>query len=452
MTRAVLLTLLPAALALAGPRYVVEFRLKEDPRACLRGWASECDEDGFRFDRFAGGRQVSVRWDEVIDDDVLSLRRRFKLDLSEDEARGLIPAHRLHFKGGGSLEGLLVRIGDDGRYWLQRAGTLFPFPADRVARVEPIKLPEIEVYDTDELYLRRLKQALPRTPRQHRDLADHLFDIGSFAQARKHYEAAIRLRPRWRRELASRLEEITEVSRDAATARTLSRVRSTYRVRKDYDRARALLEEFIARFPARRRAGLQLLDDLEERQRADQERRVHLIKHVEFDRLVDEHVRQRADLTETLSWSTSRLPRDLARRIGERLGLERQQVEELLETRAGGSPHWATYWSGSFIVSRRARRGQTTPKAIRGDPDRWWARYADGGARANFVKAYAAERLPDLFEVVEVRANECTTCGGKGQVRHVSVRQLSAIRGGHEWLQRCPRCFGARVDRSVAYR
>ena len=76
-----------------------------------------------------------------------------------------------------------------------------------------------------------------------------------------------------------------------------------------------------------------------------------------------------------------------------RLGIDKERYEELLETRRG-APHWATYWSGTHIVAKRA-------KTKKGDGDRWWNSYRDVNTRSSFLKAYGAERLPGhwLFSV-----------------------------------------------------
>jgi len=157
-----------------------------------------------------------VPWDTVVADDRDVLRRRVGLELSEDERLGLIPGHRLHFVGGGADEGLLERIDDERRHWLRRDGMLLPYPGDRVERIEEIKVAEASVYDERELYLRRLERVPPRTARQHRDLADHMADVGNFAAAKEHYGAAIRLEPQWRWDLQGRMEELDGLLRDAS--------------------------------------------------------------------------------------------------------------------------------------------------------------------------------------------------------------------------------------------
>ena len=64
----------------------------------------------------------------------------------------------------------------------------------------------------------------------------------------------------------------------------------------------------------------------------------------------------------------------------------------------------------------------------------------------------AVEKLPDLFEVVQIRRTPCAACGGTGAVKKSSVRGLNALGGRHDWKETCPRCFGAAEDRGIGYR
>ena len=123
------------------------------------------------------------------------------------------------------------------------------------------------------------------------------------------------------------------------------------------------------------------------------------------------------------------------------MGLSDEEYELVRESEPASAPHWASYWSGSFILDKRAKKGQSTQREVRGDPDSWWGAYDDVNTRASWLKAYAAERLPDLFEVVQIRMTPCEKCGGSGQVKHMSIRALAD--GRHEWMEICPRCFGA---------
>ena len=395
-----------------------------------------------------------VPWADLVEDDRDVLRRRVGLVLSEDERLGLIGGHRLHFVGGGTDEGLLERIDGAQRHWLRRGGMLLPYPGDRIDRVEEPKVKQSDVYDEHELYLRRLERVPPKTARQHRDLADHMYDVGNFAAAREHYHAAIRLEPQWRWDLQARLEQVDELMRDEAAANALRKARVAYRLHRDFAKARADLQRFLEEHPDRRRAGLQALDDLEEQYAEEQRKRFTYVKNDEFRRVIEDRLRTSPTLDEALSWVRAEMADEIKRRIGERMGLSPEEVEAFLKQKRTGAPHWASYWSGTFVFDKRAKRGQTTKKAIRGDPEGWWSQYGDVSTRGNFLRAYAAERLPDLFEVIQVTLKDCERCGGTGRTRHVSVTEVGALSGGqgHEWQQLCPRCFGAARDRAVSYR
>jgi len=452
MRRLAALALL-AALAAAGDKSIVEFRLKKDPDAVMRGWLLEFDDDAFRFEPFGTSRRQKIPWDQLVAEDAHTLRLQLKLELTDDERQGLVPGQRIHFDNGQTLDGLLVEIGPDGRHWFKREGLVLPYPRERVKRVEEVKVQESEIYAPEELYLRRLDRIPPTTARQHRDLADYLVDLGRFAEARRHYEEALRLNPEWRAELEGKIETTAAIAQDAQLADVLRRARKESRLDSDYEEAKRRLLEFLDRNPDRRRAVERALDDIEALEARRLAERFHGVKNDEFSRVVRQYLTsRRPTLEEAMQWATETLPHELETSVADRLGLDAEQAREMFKTESKNAPHWASYGHGSFVVSKRAVRGKPTPKQIRGDPESWWDAYDDAGTRSNWLKAYAAERLPDLFEVVQVKTIDCPACGGTGKIKHMSVRELDALGGAHEWYELCRRCYGARLERQVAYR
>ena len=129
------------------------------------------------------------------------------------------------------------------------------------------------------------------------------------------------------------------------------------------------------------------------------------------------------------------------------MGISEEEYSHFMENKGKGAPHHAGYWSGSFAIKDRGvnTRGRG-PKA---DPEKWWDGF-DTQTRSNWLKAYMAENLPDIFEIVSIRHTDCDKCGGTGRVRKMSL--TPAANGKHEWKEICSRCFGARQDRSIAYR
>jgi hypothetical protein len=176
----------------------------------------------------------------------------------------------------------------------------------------------------------------------------------------------------------------------------------------------------------------------------------HRVKNEELDRSIRRYLfKLKPGIDAAKSWVTAELENEVEQRVKERLELTSEEWESFSETRAQGAPHWASYWTGSFVVDRRVKKGKSSSRVTRGDPDDWWASYNDVNTRANWLKAYAAERLK-LFEVVMIRNTPCDRCGGTGQVRKMSLKGLAD--GRHEWMETCPRCCGAGEDRAVGYR
>jgi hypothetical protein len=199
-----------------------------------------------------------------------------------------------------------------------------------------------------------------------------------------------------------------------------------------------------------RRRGEKLIQEIEAKWLERKTARFHRVKNEEMDRAVRRYLSKfQPDLETAKAWALEQLEKTVMEQTGRRLRLTKDELEMLLETRSKGAPHWATYWSGSFVVSKRAKTGQATKDSPRGDPEKWWATYRHVNTRATWLKAYAAERL-ELFEVVSIKSTDCERCGGRGQVRKMSLTSVKA--GQHEWKVICPRCFGAGIDRGVGYR
>jgi tetratricopeptide (TPR) repeat protein len=430
---------------------IVEFHLRAESNRVTRGWLTDLDQEGFVFERFGARRPVRHAWTDLVDADARRLRKRFRLDAGAGEELALVSGHRIHFKGGGQLEGLLERVDGRGMHWVRHDGLLLPYPKDRIERIEEIRLEEESVFDKEELYLRHLNAVRPVTATQHRKLADQLHRIGNYEEARYHYRLAINLDSRFQWELRGRLDEIERALADQESNAELRRARRLFALNGKLDEAKAILMRLMENDPRLARQATELVKEIDAEKRSRIVRRFHAVKDEEFKRVIREYLRlKRPTLQEATSWALSGLPAELRARIGERLDLDEDQVAELEPTRTTGMPHWTHYWSGSFTVSSRAKLGKSTNRRIRGDPEEWWNRNPGLTGRTAFLSAFAVERLPDLFEVVRVRFENCSRCGGRGVITRAAFD--AARTAGHEWKQLCPRCFGAKRDRIVAYR
>ncbi|MDH3591033.1 MAG: hypothetical protein OER88_04095, partial [Planctomycetota bacterium] len=177
------------------------------------------------------------------------------------------------------------------------------------------------------------------------------------------------------------------------------------------------------------------------------------VKHDAVDKTIRRYLLKQPELAEARSWVKATLPDLVKARVKARLGLTDAEYDELLKAPKTGAPHWATYQHGSWILSKRAQIGKKTKRQTKGDPDRWWMRYNDSQTRGGWLRAYAAECVPELFEVVMVKLRDCDRCGGKGQLTHQSLKGNKNLSGGgHYWQDWCPLCFGAAKQRSVQYR
>lgn len=448
--------LLLVAMASAGEgeeEVAVRIRLKRDPLAPLAGYASAWTDTEFKFRALGpGSSRVTVRWDDLVDEDAQALRVKLKLELTEDERLGLIPGHRLHFHGGGFDDGLLLKIDEDGRHWLKVRKVVLPYEKDRIERVEEIKVPEVEVYDEDELYTARLQRIPPKSAREHKDLADFMFDAGYFEKAKKHYEEAIAKEPAYASGLAGRLAELRELAEDAEFVAARREAGYRANILNDFDRALAILAKYLETHPERERSVARVVHEIRERRTEKLHQRFQYLKHRALDVQVRRYVERSrdADLQTALSWVTTKLPEEMEEWVRSNMRLTDEEFARFRADRSKGSLHFATFGHGSFVFDPKAKRGKPSAKEVRGDPRSWWLSLTDGSSRTTFLKAYAAEKLPDYFEVVSVRLTPCPACGGVGQVRKTSLTPIGGV--GHEWWEVCRRCYGARDDKAVAFR
>ena len=438
-----------SSLAEETPKALVTIRLKAAPSVALQLWILSFSEDGIRTRKLAGDRVRRIGWDEIIDGDRSQLRHRFRLELTEKEKKGLVDGVRLHFKNGAATEGVLERVDTEGRHWLRRGGDMLPYPKDRIREVEPMLLDETDVYGAEEIYRRVMERRRPKTAEGHLDVATRLARVSDFKRAAHHYREAIRMKPSLRWRLKPKLDSCEAIAKDAALAKVVRRSRKLSRLDHRYDDARSLLEGHLNEGAGRSRLVLKALDELDRIEAKQLNREFHERKNVELRRLIETFLRtKKLTLSQVRSYIDTGLERDLLAKLKSELELTDEQVEQFRERGSSGSAHWATFHHGSFIFDPFAKRGRG--EGPKGDPDAWWTQYSDVATRSAFLRAYAAERLDELFETVRIRYKPCIGCGGKGAVRNSSIRSVSG--GRHEWHETCDRCFGCGRDRVVAYR
>jgi len=454
MRKPAALILVLALIALAGERQLVQFRLRQDPSQRLRVYCLGFDEEGMSIERLGTRKRERVAWNDIYEEDARQLRVRFKLELSEDERKGLIPGQEVFFRGGASVRGIVERKDEEkNEIYVRSDGMILAYPLDRLVRIEEVKIHETEAYDEEEIYVMRLQRRPPTTWGDHRRLADYLYELGNYEKALEHYRKAVELRPELQPKLESRMADVKAILEDEASLDVIQKAKSVAALWGRYKEAQSMLNTYAEANPGSSRRILRVVDEIENVRFRKLTSRYHLVKSRETDRAIRKYLLRKApSLGEAQDWVKSALRQELMDRIVNRMGLSGEEFEAISKTKAPGATHWATYANGSFVIDPKAKRGQSTDTEIRGDPEDWWKGYGDVQSRSTWLRAYAAENLPELFEIVTIRETACGTCGGTGRVKHMSIRGLEALGGRHEWYQTCPRCFGARVDRGVGYK
>jgi len=454
MQKSIALLLLLALSVSAGEKRAVQFRLRKDPAARIRAYCLEADEAGMAIERIGTRKKERIAWADIVEGDARRLRIEFKLELTEDEKKGLIPGHEVYFRGGMSVRGIVEKRDEErGEIVIRTDGMVLAYPLDRLDRVEDVKIQEAEAYDEDEIYVMRLKNRPPTNWGDHRRLADYMYEVGNYGKAKEHYEEVIRLRPEMRERYAERLADVEAILEDEQSLLVIQKAKSIANLWGRYAEARQMLESHAEENPGSRRRIVRVVDELEEIRIRKATVRYHRVKTREADRVIKKYLLTKAPtLAEARSWITTMFEKELMERVERRMNMSDEELDGIRKTEPTGSTHWATYANGSFVIDPKAKKGKSSGKDVRGDPERWWRGYGDVQTRSTWLKAYAAEKLPELFEVVTVRETACEKCGGTGVVQHTSVRQLKSVGNGHSWKQTCPRCYGAGKDRAIGYK
>lgn len=454
MMKPIAILLILSLAATMAARQVVQFRLKKDPAAKVKVYCIKVEEEGIQIEYLGNRRKGFVRWSDIVDADRTRLRIKFKLDLNEDEKKGLIPGHEVFFRGGASVTGIVEKKDEKtNQIFVRTDGMVLPYPLDRLDRIEDIKILETDAYDEEEIYVMRLQRRPPTNWGDHRRLANYLYEIGNYKQAQKHYETALELREKLRAEIEPRLAEIKEILDDEGALAAAQKAKSIANLWGRYKDAQAMLEAYAEENPGSRRRIISVIDEIEHVRIRKLTSRYHRVKARSADLIIRNYLLQKKPtLEEARSWITTELKDLVMKRVQKKMGVTSEELAPITETKAKGAAHWSSYGAGSFVMSPTAKKGKSSGRDIRGDPESWWRGYGDVSTRSSWLKSYAVETLPDLFEIISVRQSDCKTCGGTGVVSKMSVRGLKALGGKHTWKEVCPRCFGARVDRGIGYR
>jgi len=454
MKKIVALLLVLSITVLAGDRKAVVFRLRKAPGVKVKVWAHEVNEDGMQIEYLGTHKKAFVKWADLVEHDAKSIRLAYKLDMTQDEKKGLIMGDEVFFRGGATVTGLVIKKDEEkNEIYIRSDGMILAYPLDRLDRIEKTKVAETDVYDEDEIYVRRLERYPPSNWGDHRRLANHMYEIGNYRKAQEHYTEALKLRPELRPDVEPRLASIKDILDDEDALKVIQKAKGLANLWGRYDDAKAMLEFYAEDRPGSRRRIILVIEEIDDIRVRKLTVRFHRVKAREADRSIRQYLlRKQPTLEEARSWIISGFKKELESRIGAKMGLDKDEIEMFKKTKARGAAHWTTYGPGTFVIDPNAKRGKSSDRDVRGDPEQWWRAYGDVQQRSAWLRALAVEKLPDLFEVIQIRRSPCITCGGTGVVKKSSVTGLRALGGKHEWRETCPRCFGARYDRGIGYK
>jgi len=454
MHRKIAVLLVLCLSVLAGERKAVVFRLKKSPGVKVKVWATEVTEEGMRIEYLGTAKKAFVTWGDLVSADAKKIRLAYKLDMTDDEKQGLMVADEVFFRGGATVIGLVIKQDEEkNEIYIRADGMVLAYPLDRLDRIEKTKVKETEIFDEDEIYVQRLERHPPTNWGDHRRLAQHMYEIGNYRKAQEHYIEAVKLRPALRPDVEPRLAEIKDILDDEDALEVIQKAKGIANLWGRYDDAKAMLEMYAENRPGSKRRIILVIEEIDDIRVRKLTVRFHRVKAREADKAIRQYLlRKQPTLEEARSWITSGFKKDLEARIASKMGMDQAEIELFKKTKARGAAHWTSYGAGTFVIDPRAKKGKSTDKDVRGDPEHWWRSYGDISGRSAWLRAMAVEKLPELFEVVQIRRTPCKACGGTGQVKKSSVNGLRALGGRHDWKETCPRCFGAGEDRGIGYK
>ncbi len=414
------------------------FRLTENLKLWRRGYIRDANKTEFKFQAFDSVVPVTFLWKQVHPSDARPIQRVLGLRHGLKQ-KGYVVAHRLLLKNGTSREGLLRHILEDGRHVLLSAGRTEMFDLLDVDSVEIAYLPDYRVYSKETLFKRWSRQRSPTNAEEHMEYAERLFLIGRFEDAMEHFKKALELAmgSDLEIEIGPRIDILRGIRGDRELKRAVSDA-TTALLHGNYDRARAHLERHREVFPKNSGAVRKLLERLQARETRERARRFQREKHEVFDDLIEESVREGLrGFSEARTFVTNQLPLRMRAHFVARWGITGAEYERMLKEARRGAPHFASYGAGSFMVKQRGVKG--------GNEHSYWNALNYEGRQA-WMRAYAAERLEDIFEIVGVAHRDCSKCGGTGRIKFLSLRNSK------QWKEVCSRCHGGRTDRAIKYR
>ena len=458
------------------------------------GAIGEHDTIGFLFRRLDNGGEVRVPWSLL--DPRQSDQLRTDFGYVEVEAEEIyVDAERLLLEGGGTVEGVIVsREGDS--FLVKTDGNLQMVPKRRVRGIESgVRLPALDVYGREELYTQFSSEADETSATSQLDLARRCEGILDFANAVKHYEAAVEL---------GLTEDLPKIQGMLASARIKAdnqeqieylRTADRLRKRKRFDDALALLQAFPTKY-----AGSSLVADARKQEakllvdRDEAAKDLVRFRWKYHTRKLTREAARSDNFEAARTWATEEASQAIAAQVladvQDRVtsAITEDDVLRLWEERDRGRFESSTYGLGTWLLGEdRAGANGDNPaaaaesavsavdeqrKAIEDRIKRYlenqkisrrnqasddeedvaqsfWEDWTVNG-RSLWLMSYYLEESGDFEIRPRASLKPCKTCGGLGALQLLVTGTV--LSGETASVASCPVCRGVKVTRRIYFR
>lgn len=418
-------------------------------------------ETGITFKRCENGGIIELRWEHLIEEDVIAIKAAHGYGDLEAEPI-YVRAKKLLLATGDYVIGVQVESSHPGVVTLHRLGKNYDYVPSHIEDIENVEVEAQEVYTAQELYEQKIAESFPETALDHFKLAIYCESVTIYSRALEHYEMTAELDSEFKPNIvAAKIHRMGIKQSEKEATELLNEIRNRL-YKKKFEPALKLCDTFARSFPQSQQ--LSDLDKLRSRiitKRHDYYQ--HKIMPDYFSWMGRIAYKMAADrsinLDDALSYARDKLGEDIKKKLAESYGMEMEEVADLWANRTGGMTRTATYGMGTFILGEQAKKipevlkeedeeedetvGKKRPATldeklkqrieelkkerekqvknrrprlnienIGQTKDQWW-RNADNDSRKQFLIAFFAENSDDIC-YRKVRLRPCATCCGKG--------------------------------------
>lgn len=453
-------------------------------------------EEGIRVRRLDNGGEISLRWDDLMSDDVARIKAQSNLLSDLDASEVMIRVLRVDFRNKtGSkqtVEGEMVESSKE-RLILQKKGNRITVDRSRLmGSPQEVEVPITDILRKDEIYERKLEEISPEEDAdKHVLLAAYLIRVDLLDKAKEHLTKAEELgggnQPK---KVEGMLKRVNDLIANKGQADLLSEI-TIAKNRRQFSKALELCDKFEKEFP-----GSPLMQEFETRkEKVLEARQTYFVKRITLDwydqmwKVADKIAgNNKLSFDEAQSMAESEFGKQVRATIAKKRDLKIEEVASFFgerEERNVWRPRKVTYGNGSWLLGSRdilkdTKQGEAEeakkPKGPAGNSQRskefekrlkeflrkaqgkgqgnqqgqtletpadWWKK-AGRAVRKQWLVAYYAEKGGDL-KVTYAGLEPCATCSGRGFLEVQDAASGKVVR------QPCPTCHRERFQRFIRY-